>query len=395
MVVLSFILYFLNQDSNEGFTSLKSMYPTNVPVDASSLVYLIYFKKYNTPKDSIIDFSKNYLDACSKLGSSVTSERIKTFKTNVNGVITPYIKNPTGDTSSIISGIQKNFQLLNNSGTNISQTFKGGAVATKKDWETFGNGMFTDRNFLETQLSPSLHNTSANKFFYITDLGYNKILYDTTIDNATKVMNLANYINTNVVDSNGNSIAFTPLDKASKDRIYNEIVNWNSNLTNNVMSQYFNNTYHFPNISYKDTFDSSGSFNIINITDFKILYYLTSNDTADNITRNILAYVTPSTPPPTTTSGNNYASGGKSGNSYTSGGNSGNTYTSGGYSGNNYTSGGYSGNAYVNGGKSGNSYTSGNNSGNTYVSGGIFSNSYTSDGYLENAYTSGGLRVIT
>jgi len=295
MIVPLCILFFIGDTSSEEFTSLQSMYPDTKKTapDQNSLYYLLYIKQQTTDDNRIKDISNNYVIGVGSLSKYVSSSRINTFKTDVQKILTDYKTNKNA--TKTVADLKTKYAKINSDTGNIGDScMSTGTKASKSDWQKFANSIFTNSKFLSSALTLTSSNSKYDYNSYnifISDEGYNKLLYDTTVSDATKIMNIANYINTSIPGT------FEPISQKNKDDIKNQIVNWNTNLKSNILSLFLTSDINSNSgsIPYSAALGNSAGYNIGKIYDLTYLTIITSSDTPEIIIQKLFDYVTGNT----------------------------------------------------------------------------------------------------
>jgi hypothetical protein len=297
IIVAPCIIFFIGDTSSEEFTSLQSFYPDTKKTapDQNSLYYLLYIKQQTSDSARIADISNNYLTSVGNLSKYVSSSRINTFKTDVQKILTDYKTNK--DATKTVADLKTKYAKINSDTGNIGDScMSTGTKASKSDWQKFANSIFTNSNFLSSALTPTSSNSKYyyNSYnIYISDDGYNKLLYDTTVSDAKKIINIANYINTSIPGT------FEPISQKDKDAIKDEILNWNTNLRGDILSRFLTSglNNNSGSISYSSALGGSSGYDVSTIYDLTYLTIVTSSDTPENIIQKVFDYVSPPPPP--------------------------------------------------------------------------------------------------
>ena len=287
MIIPLCILFFISDTSSEEFTSLQSFYPDTKKIapDQNSLYYLLYGYLEITDDTRIAYFTNSYATSANNFGNYVKSKRTDKFKTDAAKILKNYKTNK--DATKTVADLKKIYAKINSDTGKIEDSYTlSNNKASKSDWQKFANSIFTNSKFLSSALNPTSGSNDNNIF--ISDEGYNKLLYDTTVSDATKIINIANYINTNIPGT------FEPLSQQDKDAIKNQILNWNTNLKGNILSLFLtsglnNNSGSIP---YSAAMGSSAGYDIGKIYDLTYLTIVTSSDTPEIIIQKVLDYVT-------------------------------------------------------------------------------------------------------
>jgi hypothetical protein len=152
-----------------------------------------------------------------------------------------------------------------------------GKTAQLADWNKYANQLFTDPLFL----SYVINNKEGKGDIFISDVGYNAILYDTTMNDTNKILSLADYINQNVPG------AFSELSTDHKNAIKDIFQKYLINIKNNVISNILTNT----NITLSMFSDETANkFKLTEVYDLSFLKIITAKDSIDNILQNLQNY---------------------------------------------------------------------------------------------------------
>ena len=290
IIVALCILFFIGDTSSEEFTLLQRFYPDTEKIapDTKSFYYLLYVKRQLYDYERIQDIIKNYGFSENSFGRYVKSTSVSTFNKETRALSDDGLRGKK-TTTRVVTDLKNKYARINSDSGKIEDSFTNkGKKASKSDWQKFANSIFTHPKFLSTALKPE--GGLNESYIYISDESYNQLLYDTNVSDANKIINIANYINKTIPG------AFEPISQKHKDAIKNQILNWNTNLKDDILSNYLisglnNNSGSIPYSAAITQSKESADYNIDKIYDLTYWTIVTSNDTRENIINNILSYV--------------------------------------------------------------------------------------------------------
>uniref|UniRef100_A0A6C0I448 Glycine-rich domain-containing protein n=1 Tax=viral metagenome TaxID=1070528 RepID=A0A6C0I448_9ZZZZ len=278
IAILLGVLFFLKKKESEGFSPLPTT-TTTLASNDYNMYHVLYVKEYPTSSYNNVydEIYNNYDKFMNNL--NIHKDRLTAFKTKTTATLTKYIENPRG----ALSELQSNFMTINSDSGKIQDSclLSTGKPAQVADWNKYVNKLFTEPLFL----SYIINNDKSKVYIFISDSGFNTILYDKTMNDANKILRLADYLNQTIPG------AFIELSTDHKDAVKDIFQKYLINIKNNVISNILTSTNTNSNVTFSMFSDeTTNKFKLTEVYDLSFLKIITAKDSIDNIVKNLQNY---------------------------------------------------------------------------------------------------------